>query len=272
MIEEYNISNIGDVKSAIREIAQRLVLAGLSRAKFFNHVAFYGGTCLRIFHDLDRFSEDLDFTFIDDDVKEEFVDSACESAKKELLSYGIESEITKKENVYNANMIRRYFKIATKPIVSDYFEDKYACHHEDKITIKLEIDSDKALLQGAKLENQIITYPDFATIKTFDIHSLFAGKLCAVLNRNWQTRTKGRDFYDYLFYISNNITPNLEYLNNKAKENFDINSLKAALRDKFENIDFDQAKNDVKGFVRTNRFMEEWSKELFLQTIDLIHE
>ncbi|MCR4874995.1 MAG: nucleotidyl transferase AbiEii/AbiGii toxin family protein [Clostridia bacterium] len=271
ILESYKISDIEDVRSAIREVAQKLILVGLSRAKFFNHVAFYGGTCLRMFHKLDRFSEDLDFTLIDEDIKDDFVDIACESAKRELLSYGIEAEITKKENTFNANMIRRFFKITTKTIINDYFEGMYACHHEDKISIKLEIDSDKALQQGAKFETQIITNPDFAVIKTFDISSLFAGKLGAVLNRNWKTRVKGRDFYDFLFYISNNVTPNLAYLSAKEDIPFDINSLKIALREKFEEVDFDQAKKDVIGFVRTDRFMEAWSKELFLKTIDLIH-
>ena len=272
MLNEQPANDLIDAKNVLREIMQKIILCGLSRAKFFNHIAFYGGTCLRVFYNLERFSEDLDFTMLDEDVSETFVDNACEIAKKELLSYGIEAEITKKEKQFNANIIRRHFKIATKPIIDDYFAGKFSCHHEDTISVKLEIDSDKALLQNAKVENKYLSFPDFAAVKTFDIHSLFAGKLGAVLNRNWKTRVKGRDFYDYLFYVSNNISPNLAYLSSKIDKPLDTIALKEALRVKFEEVDFDQAKKDVLGFVKTDRFLEAWSKELFLQTIDMIKE
>ena len=64
MLSKYQINNIEDKKNAIKEIVQEIVLCGLSRGGFFKEAAFYGGTALRIFYGLDRFSEDLDFSLI----------------------------------------------------------------------------------------------------------------------------------------------------------------------------------------------------------------
>ena len=62
LIRNYNPRNSEEVKNAIREITQSIVLIGLSRSNFFSKASFYGGTALRIFYGLNRYSEDLDFT------------------------------------------------------------------------------------------------------------------------------------------------------------------------------------------------------------------
>ena len=64
MLDKYEPKNINDEINALKEIIQEIVLSGLSRGNFFNDAAFYGGTALRIFYNLDRFSEDLDFALI----------------------------------------------------------------------------------------------------------------------------------------------------------------------------------------------------------------
>lgn len=64
MLKSYGMENIYDRKNAMKEIMQEIVLCGLSRAGFFKEAAFYGGTALRIFYGLDRFSEDLDFSLV----------------------------------------------------------------------------------------------------------------------------------------------------------------------------------------------------------------
>ena len=64
-IETYQPTNEEEVLSALREIMQEIALAGLSRTDFFEKAAFYGGTALRIFYGLDRFSEDLDFSLLE---------------------------------------------------------------------------------------------------------------------------------------------------------------------------------------------------------------
>ena len=64
MLDAYQPKNPVDYQNAAREVVQELALLGLWRGGFFSHAAFYGGTALRIFHGLRRFSEDLDFTLL----------------------------------------------------------------------------------------------------------------------------------------------------------------------------------------------------------------
>jgi predicted nucleotidyltransferase component of viral defense system len=63
-LEQYQPKNRIEAESALREIMQDVALAGLNRSGFFEKAAFYGGTALRIFHGLDRYSEDLDFSLL----------------------------------------------------------------------------------------------------------------------------------------------------------------------------------------------------------------
>ena len=74
MLDKYEPKNINDEINALKEIIQEIVLSGLSRGNFFNEGAFYGGTALRIFYNLDRFSEDLDFALINPNIN---FDIAC---------------------------------------------------------------------------------------------------------------------------------------------------------------------------------------------------
>ena len=64
MLDKYTITTINDEINALKEIIQEIIICGLSRGDFFNEAAFYGGTALRIFYNLNRFSEDLDFALI----------------------------------------------------------------------------------------------------------------------------------------------------------------------------------------------------------------
>ena len=64
MLSRYEIKTNDDYKNALHEVMQQIALAGLYRGGFFEHAAFYGGTCLRIFHQLQRFSEDMDFSLL----------------------------------------------------------------------------------------------------------------------------------------------------------------------------------------------------------------
>ena len=68
-LETYHPASQEEAKDALREIMQEIALAGLYRAGFFEKAAFYGGTALRIFYELDRFSEDLDFSLLQVDPK-----------------------------------------------------------------------------------------------------------------------------------------------------------------------------------------------------------
>lgn len=95
MLSQYAIVTDKDRRNAIYEVMQQITLAGLYRGGFFNKAAFYGGTCLRIFHKLERFSEDMDFAFGPDDSFN--LKSYFPSITDEFATLGREVVITKKD-------------------------------------------------------------------------------------------------------------------------------------------------------------------------------
>lgn len=276
-LKKYNPENILEIKNAMKEVLQNIILCGLSKSDFFKYAVFYGGTSLRIFRNLPRFSEDLDFTLLNpiDDFN---FDSYLKYSKRELSSIMIDCEIYSKEKNTTTSVVSRYFKFNMKNLFSmSYVEYENKIINNEILTIKVEVE--KECFSGGNTEIKILTYPSFGQIRTFDISSLFSSKLIAILNRKWKSRIKGRDFYDYLFYVSNDIKVNLVFLENGLKkfgyldldEELTIERLREELKQRFESVDFDEAKKDVQAFINKNdRFIESFNKDIFIGTIDLI--
>lgn len=272
MLTKYEIKNTNDEINALKEIIQEIVLAGLSRSNFFDEVAFYGGTALRIFYNLDRFSEDLDFALIqpnkDFDLSKYFV-----YVEKELKAYGINLEIKTKQKNIDSNITSAFLKGNTLEHILKFFpnEEKHKYDHILKdLKIKFEIDINPAI--GATYDVKYKLLPNPHQIKLYDIESLLAGKIHAILCRGWKTRTKGRDLYDYIFFLATNTKVNMELLKNKLIEskyinkndNFDIDNLKKLLIQKFNEIDYKEAKEDVMPFIKNIDSLNIWSKEFFI--------
>ncbi len=272
MLSKYEIKNTGDEINALKEIIQEIVLSGLSRGNFFNEAAFYGGTALRIFYNLDRFSEDLDFSLIepnkDFDFSKYFV-----YVEKELKAYGLNLEINTKEKSKEPNITSAFLKGDTLELILKFFpsEEKHKYDHILRdIKIKFEIDINPPL--GAHYEDRYKLLPSPHQIKLYDKESLLAGKIHAILCRGWKKRTKGRDLYDYVFFLANDTKVNLELLKNKLLEShyissndiFDINKVKELLINKFNEIDYNEAKEDIKPFIRNVDSLNIWSKDFFI--------
>ena len=138
------------------------------------------------------------------------------------------------------------------------------------LKIKFEVDINPPAC--ASYEDKYKLLPNPHQIKWDDKESLFAGKIHAILCRNWKTRTKGRDLYDYIFFLANDTKVNIELLKNKLlqsnyirpDETLDINKLKNLLINKFNEIDYEEAKDDVKPFIKNIDTLEIWSKEFFI--------
>lgn len=112
-----------------------------------------------------------------------------------------------------------------------------------------------------------------ATVQMYDMPSLFAGKIHAVICRGWQSRVKGRDLYDYVFYLSNGTPVNREHLRERLIQSgyitpdteCTLDEIKGYLRNKFESIDFTKAREDVKPFIQDPTKLNVWSAEFFKQ-------
>lgn len=277
MIAKYNPKNNSERENAIKEIIQEIALMGLSRADFFSKAAFYGGTCLRIFHGLNRFSEDLDFALIKKDEKFK-LDDYFASLKKEFASYGIEINIEEKKIDEEAVVQSAFIKGNTLTLMMSFFpksDDAKRFISNQRIKIKFEVDTDNP--DGGTTEYKYKIFPAPYEIQIFDEATLFAGKIHAILCREYAHRVKGRDYYDYLFYVGKDSKINLKYLENKLKntggkidnnESLTLEKVKTLLKEKFENTDYESAKKDVANFIYDKESLNFWKKELFISTID----
>lgn len=272
MITKYEIKNTNDEVNALKEIIQEIVLAGLSRGNFFNDVAFYGGTALRIFYNLDRFSEDLDFALINPN-KDFDLSKYFTFIEKELNAYGINLEITTKQKSSESNITSAFLKGDTLEHILKFFpnEEEHKYNHLLKdLKIKFEVDINPS--SGATYEDKYKLLPSPHQIKLYDKESLLAGKIHAILCRGWKTRTKGRDLYDYIFFLANDTKVNIDLIKSKLVEsdyinindNFDINILKDLLIKKFNEIDYTDAKEDVKPFIKNTESLNIWNKDFFI--------
>ena len=272
MLSKYEIKNTNDEINALKEIIQEIILSGLARGNFFDEAAFYGGTALRIFYKLDRFSEDLDFALIDPnknfDLSKYFV-----YLEKELKAYGLNLEINTKQKNIESNITSAFVKGDTLEHILKFFpnEENHKYNHMLKnIKIKFEVDINPP--SGATYEEKYKLLPSPHQIKIYDKESLFAGKIHAILCRNWKTRTKGRDLYDYILFLANNTKVNLELVKNKliesnyinANDKFSIDDLKNLLINKFRKIDYIEAKEDVIPFIKNTESLNIWSSEFFI--------
>ena len=282
MLEKYDLSTADKTYEALREILQEIVLLGLSRAGFFDHALFYGGTALRILHGLDRFSEDLDFSLIAPD--ENFDLSIYESAIIEALhSFGFEVTIQMKNSESNiksaflkGNTSQHLLNIeAPEDIVKAFGQGRL-------VKIKFEVDTQPPL--DFESEKKTLLVPSPFTINAMTLPSLFAGKMHAILCRNWSTRPKGRDWYDLVWYIAQGIPLDLKHLNARLQqncswlENQDI-ELKNELDEKYliellelriKDLDISTAKRDVEIFISDTSVLDIWSLEFFRSIIQQV--
>ena len=273
MLSKYQINNIDDKKNAIKEIVQEVVLCGLARGGFFKEAAFYGGTALRIFYGLDRFSEDLDFSLISQNPKFDLTKYFA-YIENETKSVGLNFIVTEKEKSVDSNIRSAFLKGNTKEHILTFYDntpDANIISKDELIRIKFEVDINPP--EGATYEYKYGLLPSPYQVRLYDLASLFAGKIHACLCRNWKTRVKGRDFYDYVFFLSIGARVNLKNLkakliqSNYVQEDFDltIESLRGLLNARFSNMDFNQAKEDVLPFIRDKSKLDLWCKEFFVE-------
>ena len=276
MLGKYNPKNNEERESAAKEIIQEIALAGLSRGGFFEKAAFYGGTCLRIFYGLNRFSEDLDFALLEKDPDFRLSDY-FPSLEREFASYGIEIRAEEKKKDFDSDVRSAFLKDNTLALMMTLFpksEDARKIISNQKIKIKFEVDTDNP--KGGRTETKFRLLPAPYQVRVFGESTLFAGKIHAIICRNYKNHVKGRDYYDYLFYIGKGSAFNLEYLENKLKnteaiaqnEKLTLGKVKEMLKARFETVDYESAKKDVSNFINDKSGLSLWKKELFLVTLN----
>lgn len=271
MLNNYNVNTIEEKKNAIKEILQEVILAALSKTNFFNHAAFYGGTALRIFYNMDRFSEDLDFTLLSKD--ESFnIEKYIPTINDTINSFGLNFKMEVKHKTKDSNINSAFIKGNTKEtfmVIYSNSDEHSQIIHNEKITIKFEVDVNPPKFANTELKYRLLPFP--YQIRIYDESSLFAKKVHAILARTWKRRIKGRDLYDFIFYLSRNAKVNLKHLEARLKQTKTIGEdiiltkeiLIDILNERFDQIDYELAKEDVYPFIKDVDSLNIWSREFF---------
>lgn len=257
----------------MKEIMQEIVLCGLSRAGFFKEAAFYGGTALRIFYGLDRFSEDLDFSLMA--VNPEFELAVYfPTLEKEVHSFGLNVIIQEKKKTKESNIQSAFLKENTKEyLLLFYPQEQILSGISKNETIKIKFEVDVNPPEYATFEHKYRLLPSPYEVNLYDVPSLFAGKIHAVLCRTWKSRIKGRDLYDYVFYLTQKAAVNQKHLRERLLQSgyitpdaiCSLEDIKAMLSKRFDSIDYVQARRDVEPFICDTSTLNVWCADFFKQ-------
>ena len=264
MLRQHIITGDNDRRNALYEVMQQIVLGGLYRGGFFKEAAFYGGTCLRIFHGLRRYSEDMDFSLLEKNPNfnlEAYFPAVIEEAR--LL--GREVTITKKD--------KRGFGKVESAFLKDN-TDVYNITFQTEKTLKIKIEVDINPPLQFHTEQKLLMQPFSFTTRCFTLPDLYAGKMHALTFRAWKNRIKGRDWYDFEWYVRNRVPLDFEHLRVRAEEFNGLNLTKESfpelLKERLRNADIDVVKADVEPYIIDKRELEIWSNDYFLQLADMI--
>ena len=208
MLSGYDITTEQQKRNAIFEVNQQIILAGLYNGGFFNEAAFYGGTCLRIFHGLQRFSEDMDFSLLAPNENFDFT-QYFQPIIDQFALVGREVEIRKKDKKNFGKVESAFLKDNT-----DVYDITFQT--EKSVKIKIEVDTQPPL--KFKTEQKLLLLPQSFMTRCFTLPTLFAGKMHALVYRAWKNRVKGRDWYDFEWYVRNRVPLNYKHLQERIKE------------------------------------------------------
>ena len=264
MLSAYGATTEQERRNAIFEVNQQVILAGLYNGGFFDVAAFYGGTCLRIFHGLQRFSEDMDFSLLAPNDKFDFT-KYFQPIIDEFAIVGREVEIKKKDKKGFGKVESAFLKDNTDVYDVSFQTDK-------SIKIKIEVDTQPPL--NFRTEQKLLLQPHSFMTRCFTLPDLFAGKMHALVYRGWKNRVKGRDWYDFEWYVRHNVPLDFAHLAERVRQ-FNNEEIRrevfmAQLKDRLASTNINQVKNDVLPFVRNPKELDIWSSDYFVQLADMV--
>ncbi|CAM5212545.1 hypothetical protein OURE66S_03901 [Oligella ureolytica] len=262
MLQKYYLKDGDNINDALREVMQEIALAALARAGFFDKAAFYGGTCLRIFYDLPRFSEDLDFSLLQTQ-KDFSFEPYFDTLVAEFNALGFEVDISEREKSIETAVVSAFLKKNTS--IYDV-----SVRGQKVLKIKFEVDTEPPL--GFKTEEKLLLNPYSVYVKCFSLSDLYAGKMHALLFRQWKNRVKGRDWFDFEWYVRQDAELSLAHLEMRARQSSNLHAdsltpdlFRTWLTQRIEQLDVESAKRDVQRFLPNSRVLDIWSRDYFMQ-------
>jgi predicted nucleotidyltransferase component of viral defense system len=278
ILSKYEIRSLGDSLQALREVMQEIALLGLWRSKFFEKAAFYGGTALRVLYGLDRFSEDLDFSLMIKNEEFHLADYG-DALKRELDSFGFTVEIEDRIKQPGRAIQSAFLKANTRTqMITVEFERGIIeqVPRNQALKIKLEIDTDPP--PGFSTETKYLLQPIPFAVRTFSLPDLFAGKMHAVLCREWKSRAKGRDWFDLVWFAAYHAELHLFHLEQRMRQTghwlepapLTSTEFRSLLTRRIDRVDIDQIRREVEPFVKDTASLALWSKGFFLDVASRI--
>lgn len=268
-LTRYQPTTQHDYTQALREIMQQVALAGLYRGGFFHKAAFYGGTALRIFYGLDRFSEDLDFSLLVSDVDfhlENYLNAIEEEFKAQGMVVLVKTKVKSKQSAVESAFLKS--ETLWSELVLETIAPQLGVRNAVGVKIKIEVDTQPPM--GFETEEKLLLQPFSFYVKCFQIQDLFAGKMHALLFRKWKNNVKGRDWYDLEWYIRRGTPFNLHHFLLRAKDSGDWEKeslteeeFRALLDKRIDEVNMERVKADIIRFIPDPRVLDIWSKEYF---------
>lgn len=260
MLSRFEAVTLEQKQQALREVMQQVALAGLYRGGFFEKAAFYGGTCLRVFYGLPRYSEDLDFSLLQE--SDGFsLEPYFDAIKAEFSALGVDVSISQKKKTSVTAIESAFLKNDTQVAIMDF--------SGVSVKIKFEVDTHPPL--GFATEEKLLIEPFSFYVKSFVLQDLYAGKMHALLFRQWKHRIKGRDWFDFEWYVRRGARLNLAHFNQRALQSEDLaqpvdeSGFMELLRKRIASIDFNNAKQDAERFISDARVLDIWSRDYFME-------
>jgi len=264
MLSAYDLTTEQQQRNAIFEVNQQIILSGLYHGGFFDVAAFYGGTCLRIFHGLQRFSEDMDFSLLSADKDFDF-SKYFQPIIDTFSLVGREVEIKKKDKMNFGKVESAFLKDNT---------NVYDISFQTEKSIRIKIEVDTAPPMKFSTEQKLLLLPNSFMTRCFTLPGLFAGKMHALVFRSWKNRVKGRDWYDFEFYVRHGVSLNFTHLQERIcqfnGEEMNFNEFKNRLKERLATTDINQVKADVLPFVRDPKELDIWSNDYFSQLAEMM--
>jgi predicted nucleotidyltransferase component of viral defense system len=278
MLQRYSRDTMEENVAALREILQQLALLGLWRSKFFEQAAFYGGSALRILYGLDRYSEDLDFSLLAP--RRNFsLGTYGSSLERELAGFGFDVSFEPIDKSQESRIESAFIKTNTLKQMVLIEADRgllRGLRSEQKLKIRLEVDVDPP--SGFETETKPVLQPVPFAVRAYSLPDLFAGKMHALLCRRWRNRVKGRDWYDFVWYVANYPRLHLSHLERRMRQSGDYTSkeplghdaFRKMLRQAVQNLDIGRAREEVLPFILDRRSVEIWSVDSLSDLVDKV--
>lgn len=264
MLAAYDLHTEQQRRNAAFEVNQQIILSGLYNGGFFDVAAFYDSTCLRVFHGLQRFSEDLDFSLLSCDEEFDFT-RYFQPVVDEFAAAGRQVEINKKKKKGFSNVESAFLKDNTKVYDVTFQTEK-------SIKIKMEVDTQPPL--SFRTEQKLLLQPKSFMTRCLVLPDLFAGKVHALIYRAWKNRIKGRDWYDFEWYIRHNVPLDFHHFSQRTLQFNDERPSKdeliSKLKERFSTANIGQVKSDVLSFVKNPRELDIWTNDYFVQLLEMM--